>query len=126
MCSSASADPPSSVFRYEPNVKPGGAARACRRITPVIVFALLVGCTPRVPPHASSADAERANVELAELEQGRDLVVRKCAGCHKTPMPKDHSPAEWPKMIGEMADRSNLDFKQTKLIEKYLIVMSKP
>lgn len=101
-----------------------------RRLSPsikrLVVLGLFVGCTPRTPPHATSADAQRANVELAELEQGRDLVVRKCAGCHKTPMPNDHAPGEWPKMIGEMADRSNLDTKQTKLIEKYLVVMSKP
>jgi hypothetical protein len=90
-------------------------------------FALLVivaACARRSPPQVTAADAERANIELAELQQGRKLLLGKCAGCHKTPMPSDHTAAEWPKMIDEMADRANLDVRQRKLIERYLVTMT--
>jgi hypothetical protein len=82
------------------------------------------GCARRSPPQVSAVDAERGNVELAELQQGRKLLLGKCAGCHKTPMPNDHMASEWPKMIAEMAGRAKLDPSQTRLIEKYLVVMS--
>jgi cytochrome c553 len=84
----------------------------------------LAACAPHSPPQVTAADAERANVELAELQQGRKLLLGKCAGCHRTPMPSDHTASEWPKMIDEMADRAHLDLRQRKLIEKYLVVMS--
>ncbi len=82
------------------------------------------GCTPRTPPMATASDASRANVELAELHEGRKLLLGKCAGCHKTPMPDDHAAAEWPKMLDEMAERSKLDVVQRALLEKYLVAMA--
>jgi hypothetical protein len=85
----------------------------------------LAACAPRVPPAASASDAERAHVELAELQQGRQLLVQKCGNsCHVTPMPAQHTAAEWPAKLGEMADRSKLQPMQRALIEKYLVAMA--
>lgn len=72
----------------------------------------------------TATDAQRGNVELAELEQGRKLLIGKCTNCHRVPMPKDHAAGEWPKMLDEMATRANIDITQQKLIEKYLVTMS--
>jgi hypothetical protein len=88
------------------------------------LLVLMAACARRSPPQVTAADAERANVEIVELQQGRKLLLGKCAGCHKTPMPNDHTPAEWPNMIAEMAQRANINAQQTRLIEKYLVVMS--
>lgn len=85
---------------------------------------LLAACARHSPPHATAADAERANVELAELEQGRTLLLAKCAGCHKTPLPRDHAPAAWPPYMDEMAPKAKLDAAQRALIERYLMVMA--
>ena len=90
----------------------------------LLLLVAMAACARRSPPQVTAFDAERGNVELAELQQGRKLLLGKCAGCHKTPMPNDHSPAEWPKMIAEMANRAKLDPNQTRLIEKYLVVMN--
>ncbi|HEX5064445.1 MAG TPA: hypothetical protein VFV99_33950 [Kofleriaceae bacterium] len=90
----------------------------------IVLLVLMAACARRSPPQVTASDAERANVELAELQQGRKLLLGKCAGCHKTPMPNDHTRAEWPKMLDEMADRAKLDTMQRSLIEKYLVVMS--
>lgn len=73
---------------------------------------------------ATASDATRVNVELAELTQGRKLLVGKCTGCHNVPMPDDHSVAEWPTMLAEMSDRAKLDLSERALIEKYLVTMS--
>jgi cytochrome c5 len=89
----------------------------------VAALAASSACARRSPPQVTVVDAERANVQLADLQQGRKLLLGKCAGCHKTPMPMDHTVAEWPKMIDEMAERSKLDMRQRDLILKYLVVM---
>jgi len=87
------------------------------------VFA--IGCAPP-PPHATALDAERGNVALHELEEGRTLLIRKCGGCHRTPLPSEVRATEWPSKLGEMAERSKLDAQQRARIERYLVVMSQP
>lgn len=87
----------------------------------VVVLALVavLGCAPP-PPHATAADAARANVALAELERGRTIVVGKCAACHKPPLPTDR----WQPVMDDMAKRSRLDAEQRHLVEQYLSVMA--
>lgn len=91
----------------------------------LLPLVLLAACAPRVPPPATASDASRAHIELAELQQGRTLLVQKCGNaCHVTPMPLQHTAAEWPAKLSEMADRSHLQPMQRALIEKYLVTMA--
>lgn len=90
----------------------------------LVAASTLGGCARSSPPMVTATDAQRGNVELAELEQGRKLLIGKCTNCHRVPMPKDHAAGEWPKMLDEMATRANIDITQQKLIEKYLVTMS--
>jgi cytochrome c5 len=82
------------------------------------------GCGRNLPPVATSADAQRANVELAALQEGRTLLLRKCGSCHRAPLPREHAAAEWPGKLDEMAARSSLDTAQRRAIEQYLVVMA--
>ncbi len=92
----------------------------------LVIGCLLVGCAPRVPPHVTPADAERANLSVAELEHGRSLVIAKCGSrCHKTPMPSVHTAAEWPKALDEMAPRAHVAWDERHAIERYLVAMAK-
>ncbi|MEO8702420.1 MAG: hypothetical protein ABI867_20420 [Kofleriaceae bacterium] len=84
----------------------------------------LVGCARVTPPHASAGDAQRANVGLAELQQGRTLLVRKCGSCHQTPLPTAHRASDWPQMLDEMSARASVDQAQRRLILQYLVVMT--
>jgi hypothetical protein len=85
----------------------------------------LAACAPRVPPPATASDADRAHVELAQLQQGRTLLIQKCgASCHATPLPIQHPASEWPAAISEMSDRAHLQPSQRALIEQYLVTMS--
>jgi hypothetical protein len=89
----------------------------------VMLAAALAGCVGG-PPVATPADAARANVQLADLEQGRTLMLGKCGGCHVAPMPAKHAPGDWPRSLDQMTDRSKLDATQRRLIEAYLVTMS--
>lgn len=89
-----------------------------------LLLVLAVGACRVTPPHATAADAQRGNVALAELADGRKLMVTKCGNCHAPPLPKEHTAAEWPGKLDEMAQRSNLDPKQRYLIQQYFVVMA--
>lgn len=89
---------------------------------------LVVAACTYAPPQATPADAQRGNVALAELAEGRTLLIEKCSGdggCHRTPLPQDVRATEWPHHVHEMAERANIDHRQKKLIEQYLVVMAK-
>lgn len=87
------------------------------------LLVVLIGCTTP-PPQATALDAERGKVALADLTEGRTLLISKCGGCHRTPLPADARAAEWPKHVADMAERSKIDTKQRALIERYLVVMA--
>jgi hypothetical protein len=88
---------------------------------------LCIACREPAPPHATAIDAQRANVELAALTEGRTLLVQKCSGgeCHRVPLPSDAKRRDWPRWVHEMTERSKIDPRQARLIEQYLVVMSR-
>ncbi len=89
----------------------------------LVSLVLLVGCA-KPPPHATAADAERASVALADLEEGRTLLIRKCSGCHRTPLPSEQAALAWPGKVADMVERSKIDANERALIERYLVVMA--
>jgi hypothetical protein len=95
------------------------------KLAAFIVVCGLGACAPRTPPMATANDALRVHVELAQLQQGRTLLVQKCGNsCHVTPLPSQHAAIEWPHALDEMAARSGLDREQRALIEQYLVTMA--
>ncbi|HWU91572.1 MAG TPA: hypothetical protein VN253_30100 [Kofleriaceae bacterium] len=90
----------------------------------VLALAGAAGCAQRLPPIATTDDARRANVELATLQEGRQLLLRKCGNCHRAPLPADHAAHEWPGKLDEMSARANLNPGQRRAIEQYLVAMA--
>ena len=91
----------------------------------LVFLAMLAGACRVAPPQATAVDAERAHVDLAELHEGRSLLIGKCGGsCHQVPLPSRHTALEWPHSLDEMSGRAGLDARQRALIEKYLVTMS--
>lgn len=93
------------------------------RIIAAALCLAAVACAPLVP-QATAIDAQRGHVELAQLQQGRSLLVKRCSGCHNTPSPVDHASGEWPRKLGEMSERAHLGLSEREMIEKYLVVMA--
>jgi hypothetical protein len=90
-----------------------------------LLLLAVAACAPHAPPPVSAGDAERGHVELAELQQGRTLLVQKCGNsCHVAPMPMQHTAMDWPHSLDEMSDRAHLQPMQRALIEKYLVTMA--
>jgi hypothetical protein len=88
------------------------------------LIAAMLGACAGGPPAATANDAARANLQLADLEHGRSLMMAKCGGCHRAPMPADHRAADWPRSLDEMSARAKLDVMQRQLIEQYLVTLA--
>lgn len=96
-----------------------------RRLLPLLLLA--AGCAGL--PHATPADLARGQahypgITQASLEEGRTAFVASCSGCHALPLPKDHAPAEWPAVVGDMAERADLTQKDRVLIEQFLVTLA--
>jgi hypothetical protein len=87
-----------------------------------VILALVCGCVAP-PPIATAADADRAHVPLAELSQGRDLLMQRCGGCHDIPRPGDAPRDKWPALMDDMSQRAGLVGPQRHLIEQYVLAM---
>ena len=90
----------------------------------IVIILFFAACARPSPPIATAADAQRANIALADLESGRTLLLGKCAECHPTPMPTEQTRAEWPATLDIMAPRAKLDATQRTLIQNYLLTMA--
>ena len=80
-------------------------------------------------PHADAADVERAQkrwpgTDAQSLEQGREMYVRKCGGCHTLYLPESRSPHQWPQLVEEMSREGGISDHERELIEQFLVTMS--
>src|SRR5262249_32971782 len=96
--------------------------RGDRAMTRLAIACAFVAACATPPPQVSAADAQRANIALDQLQQGRTLLVTKCSGCHTTPLPSEAAASAWPGKLGEMAARAHLSPNERHLIELYLVV----
>ena len=60
----------------------------------------------------------------AQLEQGRELYVAHCGGCHPLHRPDEYDAARWSAVVDEMAARAKLDATQRDLVLRYLSAFS--
>lgn len=97
--------------------------RGCALAVTVVAALGLAACRV-TPPHATAMDAQRSGIALAELKQGRALMVTKCGNCHKPPLPNAHPAHAWPAMLDEMSERSSLTPDQRRLIQQYFVAMA--
>lgn len=93
----------------------------------LLVLTVLATACRVAPPQATAIDAQRGHVQLAELQEGRHLLVSKCGGsCHAAPLPSAVPADQWPVKLDEMAARAHLDPEQRRLIQQYLVTMATP
>ena len=90
----------------------------------VLVLLLGLAACGVDPPRATALDAQRSKVALEQLSEGRSLMIEKCGGCHRPPLPIEKVATAWPKALDEMSTRSKLDTRQRHMIEQYLVVMA--
>lgn len=73
------------------------------------------------------AVAQGYQTTLQELQQGRALYVKKCAGCHNLHRPDTYSSEEWSYWIDQMIQEEGVDLNldDQKKIVSYLATISR-
>jgi cytochrome c5 len=61
---------------------------------------------------------------LPTLKVGRNLYIGRCGSCHSLKEPGFLTPADWPEMVGRMADNAKINADQTRAITQYLVSVS--
>jgi mono/diheme cytochrome c family protein len=90
---------------------------------------LLAACAAQLAP-PTAEDAARAQLRwpgttIDELARGRALYVEHCSGCHRIYRPDAYPADRWPKLVGDMAERSKLDAAQADQVVRYLVTTSR-
>jgi hypothetical protein len=94
----------------------------------LLLSSLVVACGAGLP-EPTRVDAERIgerwpSVEVADLEQGRELYSGRCAACHQLYEPHAFTPDKWEVELHEMSARARLSEPQELLILQYLVSVS--
>jgi mono/diheme cytochrome c family protein len=94
----------------------------------VAASALAAACAAALR-HSTPADVAlvspkwpRTTVE--DLERGRRLYVRRCAGCHTLILPSAHGPDDWPVLVDAMAEKARLKPAEREDIVRFLTAVS--
>ncbi len=89
-------------------------------------FAVVVGCTAVDVPRPTLVDANRANIPLVRLEDGRAVYLDKCTTCHTAIAPRDILAGDWPGHVTNMAERSKISAAEQAIIVDYLVTVAPP
>jgi hypothetical protein len=89
---------------------------------------LFVSCesTRFAPPAVSSQMAtarKGAPVNLATLEEGRQLFVHRCIECHTLPVVARYDAVAWPWLINDMSARANLRPAEREALMAYILAV---
>lgn len=95
-----------------------------------MMAATLAACAGKLPPPATPADVQWAQgrwptMAPGDLEAGRQVLVTKCAGCHRAPLPEEYSSESWPGYIQEMSGRAKLTAADRGVLEQYVLTLSR-
>lgn len=90
---------------------------------------LAIGCATLAlptPEDAAWAAAQWPGTTQDDLERGRSLYVKRCAGCHGLHRPERFPQSSWAPHLDEMAERAGLKDGERELLLRYLITASRP
>jgi cytochrome c5 len=95
-----------------------------------VVMTMAAACAGKMPPAASPADVQWAQsnwptMAPEDLESGRQVLITKCAACHRAPLPEEYSPVAWPQHISEMAPRAKLTAADRSVLERYVVTLAR-
>jgi mono/diheme cytochrome c family protein len=104
-------------------VRPG------RRLAIVALAAGLAAACAAALRHPSPADVavvapKWPGTTVEDLERGRRLYVRRCAGCHTLILPAAHPPEEWPRLVDDMAKKARLRPAERDDVVRFVVAVA--
>jgi mono/diheme cytochrome c family protein len=67
----------------------------------------------------TSADVT-TTATLTDLQQGRELYISNCGGCHSLYSPDKYTASQWRNIMPNMTPNTNLSSAQVQLVTKYV------
>ena len=97
-----------------------------RSSLPLLLLLFAFGCAPPGPPPVTAAMVASAKPAWPEasseaLERGRSTLVTRCRECHPSPGVEEKSAADWPGILGTMAQRAKLNPSEHQELLHYLL-----
>jgi hypothetical protein len=108
-----------------PSPLPESLTRRTTWLLAALAAFLVVGCAGTLIPRISSTDAARAGTTTERLEEGRQIYVAKCTGCHAPLAPSALTAADWRREVHAMVDEANIDPESTELVIDFLVAFSR-
>jgi len=95
--------------------------------TLLVVAACLFACesanyVPRVTPQMAATKTGR-HPDIATLQQGRTLLIRRCIECHTLPPLWHYRIEDWPGIVDSMSHRASLKPAQREAIIAYILAV---
>jgi cytochrome c5 len=105
-------------------------SRLLQRATLAVLTTMMVACAGKMPPPATPADVQWAQgrwptMAPGDLEAGRQVLLTKCSGCHRSPLPEEYAASAWPGYISEMSGRAKLTPADRGVLEQYVLTLSR-
>lgn len=102
--------------------------RVTRALLAVLLSSVALACAAALR-HATPEDVTLLaprwpGTTLGDLERGRALFVRRCAGCHMLVLPESRAPEEWPGLVDGMAVRARLGPEQRRDVVRFLVAVA--
>jgi len=102
-------------------------ARSRSALVGALTLAAIGACAPALP-HATGEDVRIARtrwpaVSARDLEAGRELYVRYCAGCHALKTPDAVEPERWSAEVARMRELEDVKMNDSdaELVVRYLV-----
>ena len=99
-------------------------------VSSTVLMLLLAGCRAAAPlvraEHTAIAQREAPGVTLTDLELGRQVLLRRCTGCHAVPTVRARSLASWSEELATMQGKAKLEPHEAQRLKAYLAVATQP
>ena len=73
----------------------------------------------------SNAQARWPDTTSASLDDGRELFVARCSGCHPLPSPERFGFQRWHSILDTMGERARLTGAERELVLRYLTAVGR-
>ncbi len=93
----------------------------------LILAAFVSGCvsTEKAAPPVASFAVPPSGSKRAQLEQGREIYVTKCAKCHSPEPVHRYSPSRWGDILVDMIDEAKLNSAESAAVRAYVFAALK-
>ena len=101
-------------------------AACLKRLSAALATAGLAACVSleQAAPPAETLPSRTGGTSAAQLRQGREIYVTRCARCHSVEPVRKYSRAHWERdILPDMAEETNLNASDAAAVRAYVLAV---